>query len=203
MISFVRGEVWQVGSDYLVIDSGATGLKVHCPVVTAINARVGDHILLHTSLIVREDSWTLYGFETEEEVSLFDMVQTVSGIGPRIALGVVSTLSPSELRQAIHTEDLAALKKISGIGAKGASRMVLELKDKIGGVPGGAQRVTGSAPTSWRVSVGSALASLGWNTREADLAMDRVAESAPELVAAEPADISALLKVALRSLDRS
>lgn len=203
MISFVRGEVWQVGSDFLIVDGGATGLKVHCPVLTAMNFRVGDHVLLHTSLIVREDSWTLYGFETDEEVSLFDMVQTVSGIGPRIALGVISTLSPAQLREAIHTEDLVALKKISGIGAKGASRMVLELKDKIGGVTGNTPRDTGAASASWRTSVGSALTSLGWNAREVDIAMDRVAESSPELVAANPPDISALLKIALRSLDRS
>lgn len=203
MISFVRGEVWQVGPDFLIVDAGATGLKVHCPAVTAINVRLGDHILLHTSLIVREDSWTLYGFETQEEVSLFDMIQTVSGIGPRIALGVISTLSPQELRQAIHSEDLVALKKISGIGSKGASRMVLELKDKIGGVGEGAQRASVSATSSWRVSVGSALSSLGWNSREADLAMDKVAESLPEQVALDAPDISALLKAALRTLDRS
>ncbi len=203
MISFVRGEVWKIGSDHLVVDTGSEGMKVNCTPVTALGSRIGDHVLLHTSLVVREDSWTLYGFETEEEVVLFDMVQTVSGIGPRIALGVVATLSPQELRNAIAQEDTAALKKISGIGAKGASRMVLELKDKIGIVGSGGTAVSQTLSGSWRAAVGSALSSLGWNSREADQAMDRVAEGFPALVAADPPDISTLLKEALRSLDRS
>ena len=168
-----------------------------------MSLRIGDHVQLHTSLVVREDSWTLYAFETEEEVSLFDMVQTVSGIGPRIALGVISTLTPDALRQAIASEDLATLKKISGIGAKGASRMVLELKDKVGITGAGESPVKIHGTQSWRQSVGSALASLGWSTREADQAMDRVAENSPELVAGANPDISLVLKEALRSLDRS
>lgn len=203
MISFVRGDVWKVGADHIVVDTGIGGMKVNCPPLTALGSRVGDHVLLHTSLVVREDSWTLFGFETEEEVSLFDMVQTVSGIGPRIALGVVATLSPSELRLAIAQEDTTTLKKISGIGAKGASRMVLELKDKIGAPDARGSVRSASATSSWRVAVGSALASLGWTTREADLAMDRVAEKLPEITAVSDPDISALLKESLRSLDRS
>jgi holliday junction DNA helicase RuvA len=203
MISFVRGQVWKVGPDHLVVDTGTSGMKVSCPPLTAIGSRVGDHVLLHTSLVVREDSWTLYGFETEEEVLLFDMVQTVSGIGPRIALGVVATLSPAELRTAIATDDTAALKKISGIGAKGASRMVLELKDKVGAPESHGSIRSLPTTTSWRLAIGSALASLGWSTREADLAMDRVAESHPEEVSISDPDISLLLKAALRSLDRS
>ena len=203
MIAFIRGEVWKTGVDHLVVDSGTHGMKVHCPPSTALGARVGEHVLLHTSLVIREDSWTLYGFETEEEVSLFDMVQTVSGIGPRIALGVISTLSPLELRQAIASEDTVALTKISGIGAKGASRMILELKDKIGVTTTGSSAKFGTTSSSWRLSVGSALSSLGWNSREADLAMDRVAESFPELVSNSDPDIGALLKESLRSLDRS
>ncbi len=202
MISFIRGEVWKIALDHLIVDCSPVGLKVMCPPSTALSVRIGDHVQLHTSLVVREDAWTLYAFETEEEVSLFDMVQTVSGIGPRIALGVISTLSPVELRNAIATEDLPTLKKISGIGAKGASRMVLELKDKIGGVPYQGSSVTASSH-SWRQAVGSALASLGWSIRESDQAMDRVAENSPDLVSNEQPDISALLKEALRSLDRS
>lgn len=203
MISFVRGEVWKVGPDYLVVDTGTSGMKVNCPPLTAIGSRVGDHVLLHTSLVVREDSWTLYGFHTEEESLLFDMVQTVSGIGPRIALGVVATLSPDELRSAIANDDTATLKKISGIGAKGASRMVLELKDKIGFPESTGLIRSQQSASPWRIAVGSALSSLGWSAREADLAMDRVAETYPEKVAMTDPDISVLLKAALRSLDRS
>lgn len=203
MIAFVRGEVWKTGPDHLVVDTGSKGMKVNCPPLTALGTRVGDHVLLHTSLVVREDSWTLYGFETEEEVLLFDIVQTVSGIGPRIALGVIATLSPNELRNAIALEDVATLKKISGIGAKGASRMVLELKDKIGIADSAGVTRSQSMPSSWRTAVGSALASLGWSPREADQAMDRVAENFPTMVVVDSPDISALLKEALRSLDRS
>lgn len=203
MIAFIRGEVWKVGVDHLIVDCGPTGVTVHCPPATALGVRLGDHIVLHTSMVVREDSWTLYGFESEEEVSLFDMVQTVSGIGPRIALAVISTLSPMELRRAIASENTAALTKISGIGAKGASRMVLELKDKVGAVSISGAAVPASGNASWRVAVADALGSLGWTRREADLAVDRVAESVPDQVNTADPDISALLKVALRSLDRS
>lgn len=110
------------------------------------------------------------------------MVQTVSGIGPRIALGVVATLSPDELRGAIANDDTSTLKKISGIGAKGASRMVLELKDKIGFPESTGLFRSQQATSPWRMAVGSALSSLGWSAREADLAMDRVAETNPEKV---------------------
>jgi Holliday junction DNA helicase RuvA len=166
--------------------------------------RVGDPVFLHTALVVREDSWTLYGFAEEAQCEMFDLVQTVSGIGPRIALAVVATLSPDEFAHAISSEDLNALTSISGIGKKGASRMVLELKDKV--VPTSADSVS-SAQTKrgqgWRVSVGAGLASLGWTSREAEAAMDSVAKNFPDLIAVSDPDVGDLLKASLRSLDRS
>lgn len=204
MITFIRGEVWKSGPDFVVVDTGDQGVKVLCPPATALSLRVGDPVFLHTSLIVREDSWTLYGFAQEDQCAMFDLVQTVSGIGPRIALGVVASLSPSEFSQSILSEDLDALMSISGIGKKGASRMVLELKDKV--IATGGSTTTGTRAKraqSWRVAVGAGLSSLGWTARESEAAMDTVAENYPELVVLEDPDVGELLKASLRSLDRS
>lgn len=204
MIAFIRGEVWKSGPDFLVVDTGDQGIKVLCSPATALSLRVGDPVFLYTSLIVREDSWTLYGFAEEDQCAMFDLVQTVTGIGPRIALGAVASLSPENFAHAIQSEDLDALMSISGIGKKGASRMVLELKDKVVATGGGA--IVGSRAKraqSWRVSVGAGLASLGWTAREAESAMDTVADNYPELIALEQPDVGELLKASLRSLDRS
>ncbi len=204
MITFIRGEVWKSGPDFVVVDTGDQGVKVLCPPATALSLRVGDPVFLHTSLIVREDSWTLYGFAQEDQCAMFDLVQTVTGIGPRIALGVVASLSPSEFSQSILSEDLDVLMSISGIGKKGASRMVLELKDKV--IATGGSTTTGTRAKraqSWRVAVGAGLSSLGWTARESEAAMDTVAENYPELVVLEDPDVGELLKASLRSLDRS
>ena len=204
MITFIRGEVWKSGPDFVVVDTGDQGIKVLCPPATALSLRVGDPVFFHTALIVREDSWTLYGFADEDQASMFDLVQTVTGIGPRIALGVVASLSPSDFAHAILSEDLNALIAISGIGKKGAARLVLELKDKVvatGGSTPGSSR--GKRVQSWRVAVGAGLASLGWTAREAEAAMDSVAENYPELTAQQEPDVGELLKASLRSLDRS
>ena len=204
MIAFIRGEVWKSGPDFVIIDTGEQGVKVLCPPATALSLRVGDPAFLHTSLIVREDSWTLYGFAQEDQCAMFDLVQTVTGIGPRIALGVVASLSPSDFSHSILTEDLDSLMSISGIGKKGASRMVLELKDKVISTGGGATTGTrAKRAQSWRVAVGAGLSSLGWTARESEAAMDTVAENYPELVALEDPDVGELLKASLRSLDRS
>jgi holliday junction DNA helicase RuvA len=204
VITFIRGEVWKTGPDYVVVDTGDQGIKVLCPPAAAISMRVGDSIFLHTALIVREDSWTLYGFAEEEQCAMFDLVQTVTGIGPRIALGVVATLSPGDFAHAISSEDLGTLTAISGIGKKGASRMVLELKDKViatDTLNPAASRAKRSQ--GWRVQVGAGLASLGWTSREAEAAMDTAAVDYPDLVGAPEPDVGELLKASLRSLDRS
>lgn len=204
MITFIRGEVWKSGPDFVVVDTGDQGVKVLCPPATALSLRVGDPVFLHTSLIVREDSWTLYGFSEEDQCAMFDLVQTVTGIGPRIALGVVATLTPANFAHAILTEDLDVLISISGIGKKGASRMVLELKDKVVASGGGSTPGTRTKRAqSWRVSVGAGLASLGWTAREAEAAMDAVAENYPELIGLDEPDVGEILKASLRSLDRS
>jgi Holliday junction resolvasome RuvABC DNA-binding subunit len=99
VIAFIRGEVWKTGPDFVVVDTGDQGIKVLCPAASAVGMRVGDSVLLYTALIVREDSWTIYGFAEEAQCEMFDLVQTVSGIGPRIALGVVAALSPDNFAE--------------------------------------------------------------------------------------------------------
>lgn len=202
MIAHVRGEVAAAGSDWLVIDVGPIGLRITCTPTVALSHRVGDHVFLHTSLVVREDSWTTYGFETEEERAVFESVQTVTGIGPRIALAVLATLSPEQLRQAIEAEDLATLTSVSGIGRKGAQRIVLELKGVLvsSSAPSGAR--VGGGP-SWTASVASGLTSLGWSAREAEAAVASVSERLADLTDPQNPDVGVLLKAALASLDRS
>ena len=138
MIDFVRGSVSAVHSDRIVVDIGPLGLTALCTPVTALSYRVGDRVELVTSLVIREDGWTIYGFLDADERTVFEQVQTVSGVGPRLALGLLSTLTPDELRGAVAREDLVTLTKVSGVGKKGASRLVLELKDKLGPPIGGA-----------------------------------------------------------------
>ena len=202
MIAFVRGVVQSVSLDSVVIDLGGVGIQATCTSTTAVALRVGDRAELLTSLVVREDGWTLYAFTDAAERSVFEQVQTVTGIGPRIALAVLSTLSPDELRRAIAHDDLNALVKIPGIGRKGAQRLVLELKDKLGPVSSGSPMSRDDERADWHGSVTAGLVSLGWSSREAEQAADAVAPLAAEQASVAGPDIAALLKAALQSLDR-
>jgi Holliday junction DNA helicase RuvA len=208
MIAFVRGTVAHAAADHLVVDMGPVGLTVQCTPVTALSVRTGEHVELATSMVVREDGWTLYGFTDLDERTVFEQVQTVSGIGPRIALALLGSLSPDDLRRAIATGDEAALMKVSGIGRKGAQRLILELADRLGAPTSagpGDERPSGTPAGGWSAAVAAGLTSLGWSAREADAA---VAALDPDLAAAanvagDGADIGGLLKAALRGLDRS
>ena len=132
MISSVRGVVLSAGLDTAVIDVGGVGLLLHTTAATAASLRRGVEAVLATTLVVREESLTLYGFADEDERSIFNLVQTVSGVGPRLALAMLAIHSPDGLRRAISSGDLVSLTKVPGIGKKGAERIVLELRDKIG-----------------------------------------------------------------------
>jgi Holliday junction DNA helicase RuvA len=208
MIAFVRGSVAQAAVDHLVVDMGAIGVTVQCTPVTALSVRAGEHVELATTMVVREDGWTLYGFTDLDERTVFEQVQTVSGIGPRIALALLGTLSPEDLRRAVATSDEAALMKVSGIGRKGAQRIILELADRLGapsGASAGDERSSAAPAGGWAAAVSAGLTSLGWSPREAEAAVGALD---PELAAAataagDQADIGALLKAALRGLDRS
>jgi Holliday junction DNA helicase RuvA len=202
MIASVRGVVRGIGPDHVVIEVGGVGLVVSCTPETGRALRVDQSANLATTMIVREDSLTLFGFLHDEERDLFSIVQTVSGIGPRIALALLATLTPDEVRTAVAKEDLATLTRVPGIGRKGAQRMVLELKERLGVVPG--SHTPSSHSADWKDSVRLGLESLGWNTNQAASAVEAVA-ARTEIWADtdnEP-EVSDLLKEALRSLDRT
>jgi Holliday junction DNA helicase RuvA len=162
--------------------------------------RLGQPTELATTLVVREDSLTLYGFATDDEKYVFETVQTVSGVGPRLALAMLAVHPPEAVRRALGTGDVATLTKVPGIGRKGAERLVLELRDRLGVLAGSG---AATAPVSledgpaWREQVREALVGLGWSARQADDALDKVAP-----LAADGAGVSALLRAALQELGR-
>ena len=206
MISFVSGRVASVAPDGAVVEVGGVGLAVQCTPGTLAGLRIGEHAHLPTSLVVREESLTLYGFANDDERTVFELLQTASGVGPRLAQAMLAVHGPDALRQAVATEDLAALTQVPGIGRKGAQRIVLELKDRLGAVRGAPGRVRSPFPAQagWSEQLHAALLGLGWSAREADEAVAVAAPQAEQALSAGDApDIAALLKVALRSLSRA
>jgi Holliday junction DNA helicase RuvA len=197
VIASVRGSVLRAGLDSVVVDVGGVGMLVHTTPRTAAGLRTGQPASLATSLVVREESLTLYGFADEDERSLFETVQTVSGVGPRLALAMLAVHSPDAVRAAVTTGDLVALTKVPGIGRKGAERIVLELRDKIG-VPSEPVSVGDRPATAaWQGQVREALVGLGWTVRQADDAVEAVTP-----MESDGATVSALLKAALQELGR-
>jgi holliday junction DNA helicase RuvA len=201
MIAFVRGAVATVGLDSAVVEVGGVGIQVMCTPGTLAGLRVGQQARLATSMVVREESLTLFGFVDDDERTLFELLQTASGVGPKLAQAMLAVHGPDDLRRAVTTEDLGTLTKVPGIGRKGAQRIVLELKDRIG-VPGDSvstPSVTGPAgATGWRDQIRSALLGLGWSSREAETAVAAVADQA-----GEAPDVPTLLRAALRTLSRT
>ena len=199
MIAFVRGEVAAVGLTSAVVEVGGVGFEVLCTPNTLATLRPGQPATLPTSMVVREDSLTIYGFADEEEKSIFELVQTASGVGPKLAQAMLAVLSPDGVRTAIALDDVKTLTKVPGIGQKGAQRIILELKDRIGAPTGTASvpaRATGAAP--WRDQVAEALVGLGYNARDADKAVTAI-----EPEAGDQANISLLLRAALRTLSKA
>lgn len=198
MIATLRGTVLHVGLDQVVVEVGGVGLLTHITPGTAASLRTGGEAALSTTLVVREDALTLYGFGTADERDLFELVQTVSGVGPRIALAMLAVASPDKIRAAIAGGDVAALVKTPGIGKKGAERIVLELKDKVG--PLGAADAADVAPApagGGHSQVSEALIGLGWSAKQADDAVAKVTTADPSVT-----EVSALLRAALRELGR-
>jgi Holliday junction DNA helicase RuvA len=156
--------------------------------------------MLPTSMVVREDSLTLFGFLDDDEKSCFELVQTASGVGPKLAQAMLAVLNPDDLRRAVATEDVKTLTRVPGIGQKGAQRIILELKDRLGGPVGSAPtRVGAAAPEArWRDQVHEGLVGLGWSTKEAEKAVESV-----EPQAGETPDVGALLRAALRTLSKA
>jgi Holliday junction DNA helicase RuvA len=174
MIASIRGEVLAIIDNSVVIDVGGVGISTLVVERTLQTLSIGAKATLHTSLMVREDSLTLFGFEDTQERDLFVLLQTVTGIGPRVAQSILNTLTVSDLRNAIGNESAAALEKVSGLGKKGAARIILELKDKVSGVN---QRIS-TGDSGWQSSISDALSGLGFTGREIDQAISSVAVSA-------------------------
>lgn len=198
MIASVTGTAQHVGLDRVVVDVHGVGLLVHTPPAVAAGCRTGAAVELATSMVVREDSMTLYGFATPGERDTFELAQTVTGVGPRVAMAILSVLSPEQLAAAVTGDDIATLTKVPGIGKKGAERIALELRDKLPHVPGGEGAPTGvSAPTTgWQDQVTEALVGLGYSAKQS---ADAVAAVADEH---EGGDVSRALRAALQVLAR-
>jgi Holliday junction DNA helicase RuvA len=200
MIAFVRGPVAAVTLSSAVVEVGGIGLEVICTPGTLASLRTGHEATLPTSMVVREDSLTLFGFLDEDEKTCFELLQTASGVGPKLAQAMLAVLAPDDLRTAVATEDVKTLTRVPGIGQKGAQRIILELRDRLG-APTGAG-AGGSAPVApaaaWRAQVHEGLVGLGWSAKEADKAVDGVAGDAGP----DP-DVAALLRSALQLLRRS
>ena len=203
MIAFVRGTVADVTLGSAVVEVGGVGLELVCTPNTLATLRVGAPATLPTSMVVREESLTLFGFLDEDEKTCFELLQTASGVGPKLAQAMLAVHTPDELRRAVATEDVKTLTTVPGIGQKGAQRIILELKDRIG-VPGtvGPGRVAPAAAPqdAWRAQVHAGLVGLGWSATEADKAVETVAPDAGKTAAP---DVAGLLRAALRTLSKA
>jgi holliday junction DNA helicase RuvA len=231
VISHLNGTVCGLTPDGAVIEVGGVGLLVQCTPGTLATLRTGERSWVATSLVVREDALTLYGFASDDERDVFELLQTASGVGPRLALAMLAVFSPDGLRRAVAVEDVAALTRVPGIGRKGAQRIVLELAGRLG-TPGTkeGQEQAGPAmpagivtPPPWREQVRAGLVGLGWQARDAEQAIAAVeADLAAEATEGGPdgagigpavagpagdspreADVAAMLRAALRKLSRA
>lgn len=207
MIAFVAGRVAAITPTGAVVEVGGVGMEVQCAPATLARLRVGEVARLPTSLVVREDSLTLFGFSDDDERTVFELLQTASGVGPRLAQAMLAVHPPAELRRAVAADDFSALAQVPGIGRKTAQRICLELKDRLAASGGPALVATaggGASGPGWRESLHEALLGLGWSTRDADDALAVVAPEATAMVAEHgAADVGALLRLALRSLSRA
>jgi len=207
VIAFVRGRVADVGLTSAVLEVGGVGLELQCTPDTIAGLRIGSEATLPTSMVVREDSLTLFGFADEDEKQMFELVQTASGVGPKLAQAMLAVHRPEVLRRAVGTDDVKTLTQVPGIGQKGAQRIILELRDRIGpaqmttpqhlstGIPGG-----GWPNGDWQNQVQAGLVGLGWSAREADLAVSAVAPEAEQM---PTPDVARLLRAALRTLSKA
>ncbi|MFF8386613.1 Holliday junction branch migration protein RuvA [Streptomyces kanasensis] len=203
MIAFVTGPVAALAPTTAVVEVGGVGMAVQCTPNTLSTLRIGQEARLHTSLVVREDSLTLYGFADDDERQVFELLQTASGVGPRLAQAMLAVHTPDALRAAVASGDEKALTAVPGIGKKGAQKLLLELKDRLG-EPLGTVRPGGAAPTGapgWRDQLHAALVGLGYAAREADEAVTAVTPQA-EAADGDP-QVGRLLKAALQTLNRA
>ena len=202
MIAFVRGRVATVGLTSAVLEVGGVGLELQCTPNTLADLRTGAEAVLPSSLVVREDSLTLFGFADDDEKQMFELVQTASGVGPKLAQAMLAVLTPEAIRAAVAHDDVKTLTAVPGIGQKGAQRIILELRDRIG-APGSvstAGTVTVATSAGWQVQVHGGLVGLGWSGKEADKA---IAAVTPEADAMASPDVARLLRLALQTLSKA
>lgn len=201
MIAFVRGRVAAVGLTSAVLEVGGVGLELQCTPDTIADLRVGSEATLPTSMVVREDSMTLFGFADDDEKQMFELVQTASGVGPKLAQAMLAVHRPEALRRAVSTDDVKTLTTVPGIGQKGAQRIILELRDRIGSPTNATVPPRTGAPATdgWQGQVQAGLVGLGWSAKEADRALGAVAPEAAQM--ATP-DVAQLLRAALRTLSK-
>ena len=201
VIAFVRGQVAAVGLTSAVLEVGGVGLELHCTPDTLAGLRIGSEATLPSSMVVREDSLTLFGFADEDEKQMFELVQTASGVGPKLAQAMLAVHRPEALRRAVSSDDVKTLTTVPGIGQKGAQRIILELRDRIG-----APSTTYLAPRetpgtdTWQAQVQAGLVGLGWSAKEAERAVNDVRPEAEQM--ATP-DVARLLRAALRTLSKA
>lgn len=196
MISSVRGEVLSVGLDHVVVEVGGVGFSVKATPATLATLRRGEQAQLHTALVVREDSLTLFGFADVEARELFGLLQTVSGIGPRLALAALAVLDPDKLRTALADGEINVLTQVPGIGRKGAERLTLELRDKVVAAASAGPEAPPVNAGAMRGEVVEALTGLGFPAKQAEQAVDGV------LADGAAGEKSAVLRAALKTLGR-
>ncbi|GHE42265.1 Holliday junction ATP-dependent DNA helicase RuvA [Streptosporangium violaceochromogenes] len=203
MIASVRGRVAAIAPDGAVVEVGGVGMLVHCTPGTLAALRLGEETRLATSLVVREESLTLFGFGSDDERAVFELLQTANGVGPKVALAMLAVHTPNALRVAVAAADVKALTRVPGVGPKGAQRIIVDLKDRLG-TPEEAVNAAldaGTAAPPWRDQVHSGLVGLGYSARDADEAVAAVAPQADaEIAQGRPAQVAVLLKAALRAL---
>ena len=199
MIASVRGVVTAILHDSAVVEVGGVGMRVYCAPNTLAGLRSGAEARLATTLIVREDSLTLFGFADDGERQLFELLLTANGVGPRIAQAVLAVHQPDAVRRALAGGDVAALTKVPGIGKRGAEKMIVELKDKIGPVGFGDSGSAGVLAGAWQEQVRQGVLALGWTASQADQAVAAVGET----IDGEVPPVPVLLRQAIRLLGKT
>jgi Holliday junction DNA helicase RuvA len=196
MISSLHGTVLHTTSDQVVIEVGGVGFSVAVPADVAHTASIGERMLLHTSLIVREDALSLYGFADRDELEIFGLLISVTGVGPKSALGVLSHLTVDQIAEAVTAEDDAPFRRVSGIGPKTAKLIVLQLAGKVHATAPAA-KIPGASRGEVVDQVAAALVGLGWSEK---VAVEAATQTATDASEAERASVSALLRRALATL---
>jgi Holliday junction DNA helicase RuvA len=178
MISIVQGEIVAIRTDCLVVMVGGIGFSIHVPAYLRQESHLGEKIGLFTCLVVREDSMTMYGFSSEEEQVFFDLLMGASGVGPRIALSIISVLNVDTIRRAVLSEQPEILARVPGVGKKTAMKLMLHLQGKVGG--GGAWEGTPLSDVDGEVM--DALTTLGYSVIEAQTAIQSIPKATPMVV---------------------